>query len=90
MEIDENRILASLGAVYEKGWDDFLDKLDEHTGVFVTIAVCGDDILGMQDAGGQRMLYFGKVGENVVITSAPQLAGDVFGLECAPEILRLV
>lgn len=89
-EIDENKILESLGNELGKGRIKFLDKLDELTGVFVIFAVRGDDILGVQDAGGQRMLYFGKVGESVVITSAPQLAGDVFELERDPEILRLV
>lgn len=88
--LDENDILIALSEALEESRDAFLDKLDELTGVFVIIAVREDDILGVQDAGGQRMLYFGKVGENVVITSAPQLAGDVFDLEHDPEVERLV
>lgn len=89
-QIDETELLDALGEGLEAGRDRFLDKLDALTGVFVIIAVCGDRLLAVQDAGGQRMLYFGKTDRGVVLTSVPQLAADVYGLRRDREVERLL
>lgn len=89
-EIDENKILVELAKNYTESRDKFLDKLDEITGVFVLFVVCGDKIFAVQDCGGQKMLYFGKVGGNIVISSVPQLAGDIFDLEVDKGVQKLL
>ncbi|MCH5296604.1 MAG: hypothetical protein J1E85_02925 [Ruminococcus sp.] len=89
-ETDENNILNTLVKSYINNYSVFLDKLDELTGVFALFIVVNDRILAVQDCAGQKMLYFGNVNDALVITSVPQLAGDVFGLEVDEDIERLV
>lgn len=89
-EFDENSILNSLAESYINNYNDFLDKLDELTGVFVVFIVINDEVFAVQDCAGQKMLYFGNVNDAVVMTSVPQLASDVFGLDVDKDVERLV
>lgn len=88
--IDENTIIKGLLNAYSADYYMFLDNLDELTGVFVIFIITGDRIIGVQDPGGQRMLYYGKVNENIVVTSTPQLVEDVFKLSRDKDIITLL
>ena len=89
-EIDENRILDHMLDALQNGQEAFLDELDQLTGVFVLFIVVGDSFQAVQDCGGQKMLYFGEINHHIVVSSAPQLAGDVFSLAVDPQVLRLL
>ena len=89
-EIDENVIIERLGELYFLDHSAFLDALDELTGVFVLFVVRGKNLFAVQDPGGQKMLYFGKVRDRLVITSTPQLAADVFGLQPDTGVERIL
>ena len=89
-EINENSILDRLLEEKQKSHEAYLDALDELTGVFVIFVISGSEIYAVQDCGGQKMLYFGQVNSNLVITSTPQLAGDVFQLSVDEQVLRLM
>ena len=58
--------------------------------MFVVVVVDGQDLYAVQDCGGQRMLYYGNVNGNTVLTSTPQLAADVFGLKTDINVERLL
>ena len=87
---DEKMIVEKLSHLYAFDYSRFLDYLDELTGVFVVVVVEGQDLYAVQDCGGQRMLYYGNVNGNTVLTSAPQLAADVFGLKTDINVERLL
>lgn len=89
-EIDEQEIARGLVSAYSEDMQKFFDKLDELTGVFVVILIHSDKVISVQDCGGQKMLYFGNVNDNVVITSCPQLVADVFNLQPDNNVLRLL
>ncbi len=89
-ETDENRILETALASSMQGKAALTDAIDELTGVFVFLLFSGDSIWAIQDSGGQKMLYFGQVNDHIVLTSIPQLAGDLFDLEWDPQIERLL
>ena len=86
---DENIIIQRLINAYLHDYNTFLDKLDELTGVFSLFIVFDDGLIGVQDPGGQRMLYFGNANNRVIITSTPQLAEDVFYLARDEDIIKL-
>ena len=87
---EEAEIVRDLIQAYCSGEHAFYDKLDQLTGVYVIFVVRGSEIMAVQDCGGQKMLYFGSVNGNVVISSTPQLAADVFGLERDPAVGELL
>ena len=89
-EVDETVVLAQLSEALRQGQNAFFDALDRLTGVFVIFSVNKTEFQAVQDCGGQKMLYFGRVGGNVVVTSTPQLVGDVFSLSVDSQIRRLV
>lgn len=89
-ELREEILLGKLLSAAQRGERAFFDAADELTGVFVLLLFSTDSLLAIQDCGGQRMLYYGTVGPHVVLTSAPQLAADIFDLQWAPEITALL
>lgn len=88
-EIDEDRILGRILDAASRGDDDRNAAIDTLTGIFVLFIFRGGRFWATQDCSGQKMLYYGKVSGKVVLTSIPQLAGDVFGLEWDADIKRL-
>lgn len=89
-EICETKLLKKLIAAYKTGSKFFYEALNNLTGVFVLLLESEGKLFAVQDCGGQKMLYYGKVGGHMVLTSAPQLAADVFHLEWDPDVERLV
>lgn len=88
--IDENSIIKDLLRIYKTDEKAFLDKLDSLTGIFVVIVEHDGYLELMQDCSGPMSVFFGKVNGYAVMTSSPQLVGDVFNLERDPDIERLV
>ena len=84
------QIAQCLVEAYVKGESAFYDELDRLTGVFVIILATEKELIAVQDCGGQKMLYFGKIKDHAVISSSPQLAADVFGLSMDREVQRLL
>ena len=89
-EISETEILRNLLNAYKAGLKAFYEKLNNLTGVFVLLLETGGRLFAVQDCGGQKMLYYGKIGEHLVLTSAPQLAADIFHLNWDPDVKRLL
>ena len=89
-EFREDVILDKLLAAARKSQRAFLDAVDDLTGVFVLLLADDSGITALQDCGGQRMLYYGRVGGALVLSSAPQLAGDIFRLKTDPAVDRLL
>ena len=89
-EIDENKILRQILSSCRDSVPLFLEAIDQLTGVFVVFYFLKDRLIALQDCGGQKMLYYGFADGKLVITSIPQLAGDVFHLEWDPDVLRLL
>lgn len=88
-DINEERILERLLDADARGEKERNEIIDSLTGIFVVILIKGRHFLAEQDCGGQKMLYYGIVQDHVVLTSIPQLAGDVFGLHWDKDIERL-
>lgn len=88
--IDENVIIKDLLRLYAANEDSFLDKVDSLTGIFVIVVEHKGSLNVVQDCSGPMSVYFGKVNGCAVMSSSPQLAGDVFGLERDRDIERLV
>lgn len=89
-ETSENAILAQILESSLSGKTVLMNSINELTGVFVIVLISPDRIWAIQDCGGQKMLYFGKIGKHLVLTSTPQLAADVFHLVWDPEVDRLL
>ncbi len=89
-ECREEKILDKLLASAESESSGFFEAASDLTGVFVLLLIENGSLVALQDCGGQKMLYFGKVGKHIVLTSAPQLAADVFDLQWDPDITRLL
>ena len=89
-EIQEDRILTKLLTAAAKGNREYYAAVNDITGVFVILLIDDAGILALQDCGGQKMLYFGKIGGKIVLTSSPQLAADVFDLKWDKDITRLL
>ncbi len=88
-EIREDKILEQVLDADTRGEEERNTAVDALTGIFVIIIRNGRQLWAVQDCGGQKMLYFGNVGEHVVLTSIPQLAGDVFDLQWDKDVERL-
>lgn len=89
-EIRENVLLERLMDAAIRDDEERDNLIDNLTGVFVVLLFNGSSIWATQDCGGQKMLYFGKINGNVVLTSIPQLAGDVFDLQWNNDVERLL
>lgn len=82
METDETEQLSRIAAAY--GTEDFQDRIDELTGVFVLGWFDDSQIRFMADPSGMQSAYYGEVEGNFMLTSHPQLIGDLYGLQRSP------
>ena len=89
-EMCEPGILKKLLAAYRTEPEAFFEMLNSLTGVFVLLLESESKLFAVQDCGGQKMLYYGKVGKHLVLASAPQLAADIFHLDWDSDIHRLL
>lgn len=88
MQIDENQILERIAKHY--GADDFYDYVDEITGVFLLGVIDNGEVLCIVDPSGMQSACGGIVDGHLCLTSHPQLAADLFGLEMDSFIKKLV
>ncbi len=87
-DINEEKILDRI--LDAEGKEEVCSIIDSLTGIFVFLLFEGKSFSAVQDCSGQKMMYFGKAGDRVVLTSIPQLAGDVFDLHWNSDVERLV
>lgn len=78
MEIDENVILERIGNAY--GTEDYQDRVDEITGVFVVGSIIDGKVSFIVDPSGMQSACYGFVNGNFYMSSHPQLIGDICNL----------
>lgn len=78
MEIDENVILERIGNAY--GTEDYQDRVDEITGVFVVGSIVDGKVSFIVDPSGMQSACYGFVNGNFYMSSHPQLIGDICNL----------
>ena len=79
MEIDEEKILHRIADAC--GTDNYQDRIDEITGVFVYGVIDGNKITFITDPSGMQSSYYGKVNGFFYITSHSQIIGDLCNLQ---------
>lgn len=88
MDADENSILCYIGEAY--GTDEYFDRIDELTGLFIVGAVSGNKIEFTLDASGMQYGCYGTVDGKQYISSHMRLIGDLCNLETDDYVKRLV
>lgn len=88
MEYKEDIILEHIAAAY--GTDDYMERVNDITGVFVYGSVIGGKIEYLVDPSGMQSACYGKIGENFYLSSHPQLVGDICGLKRDDFVKKLV
>lgn len=78
MEIDEKVILERIGNAY--GTEDYQNKVDEITGVFVVGSIIDGKVSFIVDPSGMQSACYGFVNGNFYMSSHPQLIGDICNL----------
>lgn len=82
METDENKILQRIGEAY--GTEDYQDRIDEITGVFVIGSVADGKVSFQVDPSGMQSACYANIDGEFYLSSHSQLIGDLCGLSmCA-------
>jgi hypothetical protein len=79
MEIDETVILERIASAY--GTEDYIDRINELTGVFVYGSIVDGAVEFFVDPSGMQSAFYGKVENSFYLTSHAQLIGDLCNLE---------
>ena len=90
MDIDEHIILKDIASNYGDE-NKFVDKINELTGVFILMRVKDDEIILISDPASMLPAFYGRINNQIVISSHSQLIADIFNLkhsEFAKELLR--
>lgn len=85
---NENEILEKIYANSNSS-EGMLDYLNQLTGSFLLGIIRGEKLDFLSDASGMLFSCYGKVGEDLYISSHAQLIGDLCGLQKGQYILRL-
>ena len=88
MEIDENKMLQHIGEAY--GTQEYFERMDELTGIFIIGSVSGKQIDFTLDASGMQYGCYGEVAGKQYISSHMRLIGDLCDLETDEYVKRLV
>ncbi len=88
MEIDENEILKVIGASY--GTENYFERINELTGVFIIGSVSGQEIDFTLDASGMQYGCYGTINGKEYVSSHMRLIGDICHLETDSYVRRLV
>lgn len=89
MEIDEDKILQRIGEAY--GTDEYQDRIDEITGVFVIGSIVDGKITYEVDPSGMQSACYANIDSHFYISSHSQLIGDICNLsmcELAKELVE--
>ena len=88
MEYNEQAILKRIAINY--GTDNYINCLNELTGIFVAGVAQGKSIEYHVDASGMQSACYGKADDRFFISSHPQLIGDICNLEMDSFVKELV
>lgn len=89
MEYREEQLLKDCIEAYRESREAFFDKVSELTGIHLILLNDANSLIAVQDCSGIKSCYYGKAGGEIYITSHPQLAGDVCGLQVDPFVKKL-
>ncbi len=88
MEIDENKILERIGEAY--GTDDYQNRIDEITGVFVIGSIVDGKVSFQVDPSGMQSACYGYLDNQFYMSSHPQLIGDLCNLQMGELVKELI
>ncbi len=88
MVYDETKILEHIAEAY--GTEEYYDRIDEITGVFVMGYICRNDVTFLVDPSGMQSASYGHIDEHFYLTSHPQIVGDICKLEMSDIAKELV
>jgi hypothetical protein len=90
MLYNEDDIIRDLANRYKQSKEEFFNKINELTGIFLIIINDNEKLLAVQDCSGMKSCYFGEVESNLYMSSHPQLIGDLCNLKVDPFVSKLV
>lgn len=90
MEHEEVKQLQRIAEEFEKGEDAYWAAVSELTGVFVMGRFDDKNISFLTDPSGMQSSYYGKLDDNFMITSHPQIIGDLYRLEMDSFVKELI
>ncbi len=90
MEHEEVKQLEAISHEFTKGDELYWNSVSELTGCFVVGWFDRDKISFIADPSGMQSAYYGKVRDNFMITSHPQIIGDVYNLKMDEFVKELV
>lgn len=88
MEIDEKNILKRITDAY--GTDDYIDRINEITGVFVYGSIVNGVVEYYVDPSGMQSACCGVIDGCFYLSSHPQLIGDICDLEMDDFVKKLI
>ena len=88
LETDEMQILRRISESY--GTEEFFDRINELTGVFVFGVIDGGEMSFLTDPSGMQSACCGKVGDFFYLSSHSQLIGDICDLEMDDFVRELI
>lgn len=90
MQAEEPAILRQLLIAWRESEELFWDAVSELTGIHLILVREEHRLVATQDCAGLQACYFGRVEDDVFLTSHPQLVADLRGLEQDPFVTRLI
>ncbi len=90
MEFDEKNILKYLAEKNEKGESGFIDGVNELTGIFLLGYTENKNIRVLLDASGMQYGCYGKVGNDIFVSSHIQLVNDILNLDTLDYVKELI
>ena len=88
MEFEEKKILSYIAEAY--GTSQYLNRINEMTGVFVFGSIIGEKIYFLVDPSGMQSACYGKIGDFFYLSSHAQLIGDLCGLKMDGFVKELI
>lgn len=90
MEWEEVKQLERVAEAFLLGKNEYWDAVNELTGVFVLGYIDKNEISFIADPSGMQSAYYGIVDDNFMITSHPQIIGDLYDLEFDEFVKELI
>ena len=88
MQIDEKIILERIAQAY--GTEDYIDRINEITGVFVYGSIVNGVVEFFADPSGMQSACYGTINNHFYLSSHPQLIGDICELEMDGFVKELI
>lgn len=90
MQYDENIILKNLAVENEKNEKDYINLINELTGIFLTGIIEEGSIKVLLDTSGMQYACYGEYNNDLFISSHIQLVNDILNLEYMDYVNRLI